>query len=237
MLGLEDKVVLVTGGNRGIGAAIVTLLEDFGAKVAYTYRSEPGPRGSLPLKADVTDPAAIEAAAVEIESKLGPIYGVVANAGINRDALFSKMSHEDWDAVIATNLTGVYNTLRPILPGMYERKDGAVVFISSVVGEQGNIGQSNYAATKAGQIGLAKTLALEGARFNVRCNVVAPGFTETDMVKSIPEPVKEKILQTIPLRRFARLDEIAWAVAFLLSPLAGAYITGEVLSVNGGRHT
>ncbi len=237
MLGLENKVVLVTGGNRGIGEAIVALLEDFEAKVAYTHRSGPGARGTLPLQVDVTDVAGMEAAVAEIESKLGPIYGVVANAGINRDALFSKMLHEEWDAVLATNLTGVYNTLRPILPGMYDRREGAIVFISSVVGEQGNIGQANYAATKAAQIGLAKTLGLEGARYKVRCNVVAPGFTETDMVKSIPEPVKEKILQTIPLRRFARLDEIAWATAFLLSPLAAGYITGTVLSVNGGRHT
>jgi acetoacetyl-CoA reductase/3-oxoacyl-[acyl-carrier protein] reductase len=237
MLGLENKVVLVTGGNRGIGAAIVALLEDFEAKVAYTYRSGEGPRGALAIQADVDNAAAMEAAAAEVESKLGPIYGVVANAGINRDALFSRMTHEEWDAVISTNLTGIYNTLRPIIPGMFYRKDGAVVFISSVVGEQGNIGQSNYSATKAAQIGLAKTLGLEGARYNVRCNVVAPGFTETDMVKSIPDAVKEKILQTIPLRRFARLDEIAWATAFLLSPLAAGYITGTVLSVNGGRHT
>jgi acetoacetyl-CoA reductase/3-oxoacyl-[acyl-carrier protein] reductase len=237
MLGLEGKVVLVTGGNRGIGEAIVGLLEEFEAKVAYTYRSSPGSKGALALVADVTDPASMEAVASEVEAKLGPIYGVVANAGINRDALFSKMSHDDWDEVIATNITGVYNTLRPVIPGMYERKDCAIVFISSVVGEQGNIGQGNYAATKSAQIGLAKTIALEGARFNVRCNVVAPGFTETDMVKSIPDPVKEKILQTIPLRRFARLDEIAWATAFLLSPMASGYITGTVLSVNGGRHT
>jgi acetoacetyl-CoA reductase/3-oxoacyl-[acyl-carrier protein] reductase len=237
MLGLENKVVLVTGGNRGIGGAIVALLENFEAKVAYTYRSGPGPRGTLALRADVTDAAGMEAVALEVESKLGPIYGIVANAGINRDSLFSRMSHEDWDSVLATNLTGVYNTLRPIIPLMYDRRDGAIIFISSVVGEQGNIGQANYAATKAAQIGLAKTLGLEGARYNVRCNVVAPGFTETDMVKSIPEPVKEKILQTIPLRRFARLDEIAWAVAFLLSPLAAGYITGTILSVNGGRHT
>jgi acetoacetyl-CoA reductase/3-oxoacyl-[acyl-carrier protein] reductase len=237
MLGLENKVVLVTGGNRGIGAAIVALLEDFEAKVAYTYRSGPGPRGSLALQADVTDGTAMENVAAEIESKLGPIYGVVANAGINRDALFSKLTHEEWDAVIGTNLTGVYHTLQPVIPGMYDRRDGAIVFISSLVGEQGNIGQANYAAAKAGQIGLAKTIALEGARYNVRCNVVAPGFTETDMVKAIPEPVKEKILQTIPLRRFARLDEIAWATAFLLSPIAAGYITGTVLSVNGGRHT
>jgi acetoacetyl-CoA reductase/3-oxoacyl-[acyl-carrier protein] reductase len=237
MLGLEDKVIFVTGGNRGIGAAIVALLEDFGANVAYTYRSEPGDKGALAIQVDVTQAAGMVAAVQEVESKLGPIYGVVANAGINRDAIFHKMNHDDWDTVIGTNLTGIYNTVRPVIPGMYERQEGAIIFISSVVGEQGNIGQANYAATKAGQIGLAKTLALEGARFNVRCNVVAPGFTETDMVKSIPDPVKEKILQTIPLRRFARLDEIAWSVAFLLSPVAAAYITGTVLSINGGRHT
>jgi acetoacetyl-CoA reductase/3-oxoacyl-[acyl-carrier protein] reductase len=120
---------------------------------------------------------------------------------------------------------------------MYERKEGALVFVSSVVGEQGNIGQSNYSATKAGLIGMAKTLGLEGARYGVRANVVAPGFTETDMVKSIPEPVKEKILKTIPLRRFATEEEIAWATTFLLSPSMAGYITGTVLSVNGGRHT
>ena len=119
---------------------------------------------------------------------------------------------------------------------MYERGEGSLVFISSVVGEQGNIGQVNYSATKAALIGMAKTLGLEGARYGVRANVVAPGFTETDMVKSIPENVKEKILQTIPLRRFARLEEVAWGVAFMLSPVAAGYITGTTLSVNGGRH-
>lgn len=237
MLGLQGKVVLVTGGNHGIGAAIVALLEKLEAKVAYTYRQGPGPHGQLALKADVTDAATMEQVAAQVESELGPIYGVVANAGITRDSMFAKMTHEQWDEVIGTNLTGVYNTLRPIIPGMCERKDGAIVMISSVVGEQGNIGQTNYAATKAAHIGLAKALALEEARCNIRVNVVAPGFTETEMVKSIPEEVKEKILKTIPLRRFAQVEEIAWATTFLLSPVAGAYITGEVLSVNGGRHT
>jgi len=236
-LGLEDRVVLVTGGNHGIGAAIVALLEDQGAKVAYTYRKGLGPKGTLAIQADVTDTAAMENVASETESKLGPIYGVVANAGITWDGFFAKMKREQWDAVLATNLTGVFNTLRPVMPGLNERKEGAIVLISSVVGEQGNIGQTNYAATKAGLIGFAKSLALEGARGNVRCNVIAPGFTETDMVKSIPDDVKEKILATIPLRRFATVEEIAWATAFLLSPVAGAYVTGEVLAVNGGRHT
>jgi acetoacetyl-CoA reductase/3-oxoacyl-[acyl-carrier protein] reductase len=173
----------------------------------------------------------------QVEEELGPIYGVVANAGITNDALLSKMTEEQWRSVIDTNLNGVFNTIRPVAPLMYERKAGAMVFVSSVVGEQGNIGQTNYAATKAGLIGMAKTLGLEGARYGVRVNVVAPGFTETDMVKAIPEPVKEKILNTIPLRRFATEEEIAWGVAFLLSPVMAGYITGATLSINGGRHT
>ncbi len=236
MFALEDKVILVTGGNRGIGAAIVALLDDLGAKVAYTYRSGPGPRGTLAIQADVTEPEQMEAVVAQVEEELGPIYGVVANAGITQDALLSKMSHEQWNAVIDTNLTGVFNTIRPLAPLMYERKEGHMVFISSLVGESGNIGQANYGATKAGLIGLAKTLGLEGARYGVRVNVVAPGFTETDMVKAIPEPVKEKILKTIPLRRFAREKEIAWATAFLLSDEMAGYITGATISVNGGRH-
>ncbi len=237
MFGLEGKVILVTGGNRGIGAAIVSKLEELGALVAYTYRSSPGSKGKLPIQADVTDPADMERVVQQIEAELGPIFGVVANAGITQDALLSKMKPEQWDAVIGTNLNGVFNTIRPVAPLMYERKEGVLVFISSLVGEQGNIGQANYAAAKAGLIGLAKTLGLEGARYGVRANVVAPGFTETDMVKSIPEPVKEKILATIPLRRFATEEEIAWSTAFLLSPTMAGYITGATLSVNGGRHT
>lgn len=237
MLGLDGRVVLVTGGNRGIGAAIVKKLEGFGAKVAYTYRSGPGSGGALALEADVTDPELMKEIAERVEEELGPIYGIVANAGITDDSLLSKMSPEKWHAVIDTNLNGVFNTISPVVPRMYERGEGSLVFISSVVGEQGNIGQANYSATKAGLIGLAKTIGLEGARYGVRANVVAPGFTETDMVKAIPDKVKEKILQTIPLRRFARLEEVAWAVAFLLSPEAAGYITGTTLSINGGRHT
>lgn len=237
MFGLEDKVILVTGGNRGIGAAIVALLEEHSAKVAYTYRSAPGEAGMLPIQADVTDAADMESVVEQVEQELGPIYGVVANAGITNDSLLSRMAVEQWQSVIDTNLNGVFNTIRPVAPLMYERKEGCFIFISSVVGEQGNIGQANYGATKAGLIGMAKTLGLEGARYGVRANVVCPGFTETDMVKSIPEKVKEKILQTIPLRRFAAEKEIAWGVLFLLSPEMGGYITGATLSINGGRHT
>jgi acetoacetyl-CoA reductase/3-oxoacyl-[acyl-carrier protein] reductase len=237
MLGFEDKVVFVTGGNRGIGAAIVKQLEDLGAKVAYNYRSSPGEAGTLPIQANVTDRAEMEAAFDQVESELGPIYGIVCNAGITRDALASKLDYEDWDKVIDVDLTGVWNSVRPVLPKMYERgTGGSLVLVSSIVGERGNIGQANYAAAKGGVIALAKTLAAEGARYDVRANVVAPGFIETDMTKDIPDKVKEKIHKQIPMRRFGKPEEIAWAVTFLLSPEAGGFITGATLSVNGGHY-
>lgn len=237
MFDLEDRVIFVTGGNRGIGAAIVEFLNELGAKVAYTYRSSPGPDAALALRADVTNPDSMAETVARVEEEVGPIFGVVPNAGITKDGLFPNISVEDWNAVIDTNLNGVYNTIRPIIPQMYERKDGSIVFISSVVGEQGNVGQANYAATKSAMIGLAKTLGLEGARYGVRANVVAPGFTSTDMVKSIPDKVKDRILSKIPARRFAEPVEIAYGVAFLLSPTLAGYITGECMSINGGQYT
>lgn len=237
MFGLEGKVIFVTGGNRGIGAAIVETLTALGAKVAYTYRSGPGPDAALAIQADVTDPASMAAAIARAEVEVGEIYGVVLNAGITKDNLFPNISVDDWYAVIDTNLNGVFNTLHPIVPKLYDRGSGALVFISSIVGEQGNIGQANYAAAKSAIIGLAKTLGLEGARYGVRSNVVAPGFTSTDMIKEIPDKVKDRILAKIPLRRFAEPEEIAWAVSFLLSPVMAGYITGEVISINGGQYT
>lgn len=237
-LGLEDKVILVTGGNRGIGAAIVSLLEKLGSKVAYTHRSARNTQHqALAIQADVTDKAAMEAVAEQIEQKLGSIYGVVANAGITRDNFFPKLTSEDWDAAIDTNLKGVYNTLMPAIPKMYDRKEGSVVCISSISGERGNLGQTNYAASKAAIVGLTKSLAREAARYGVRVNAVAPGFIETDMVKSIPDKAQERILSEIPLNRFGKPEEVAWAVAFLLSPIASSYITGAVLRVNGAQHT
>ena len=234
-LGLEGKVILVTGGNKGIGAAIVDLLEELGAKVAYTYRSGTGSEKSLAIQADVTDYNKMVEVTEQVENDLGPVYGVVANAGITKDSLFVKSDREQWDAVIETNLTGVYNTVRPVMPKMNEHGEGSIVLISSVVGEQGNLGQANYAAAKAGLVGLAKTLALEGARKNVRCNVIAPGFIETNMLDGVPEKVQEKITSTIPLGRFGEPREIAWAAAYLLSPQS-SYVTGDTLSINGGRY-
>ena len=237
-LGLEDKVVVVTGGDRGIGASIVKLLLELGAKVAYTdINISNNDSGALGIKADVTNLASMEAAAAEIGEKLGPVYGVVANAGITRDNFFGKLTEADWDAVINVNLKGVNHTIKPFIDGMYEQKAGSIICISSISGDRGNVGQANYAATKAAVIGLVKSLAREAARYGVRANAIAPGFIDTEMTLAIPEKVREKITAEIPFRRFGKPEEIAWAVAFLLSPVASSYITGEVLRVNGAHHT
>ncbi len=235
-LGLDGKVILVTGGDRGIGREIVKVLEALGASVAYTDRSDrKSHHGSLSLHADVTYPGEMEEAVEKVERELGPIYGVVANAGVTRDAMFHKIHHRDWDTAISVNLTGVYNTVRPVWPLMRERGEGSVVFIGSIIGEQGGIGQVNYSVTKAGLIGMSRSLAREGAIKGIRANVVAPGFVETGMTAVIPDNIREKITSSIPLGRFAKTLEIAWPVAMLLSPVAGGFITGSVVNVNGGQ--
>ena len=241
---LRGAVACVTGGGRGIGAATARALAQAGAQVvigdldiehATAVAADIGPT-ALAVQLDVADPESF-GAFIARANAIGPISVLVNNAGITKDNLFPNISVDDWYAVIDTNLNGVFNTLRPIVPKLYERGNGSLVFISSVVGEAGNIGQANYAASKSAVIGLAKTLGLEGSRYGVRANVVAPGFTSTDMVKSIPEKVQERILSKIPMRRFAEPEEIAWATAFLLSPVMAGYITGEILSVNGGQYT
>ncbi|ELR98073.1 SDR family oxidoreductase [Gloeocapsa sp. PCC 73106] len=237
-LGLENKVILVTGGSRGIGKATVELLDSLKAKVAYTYSNSADLTSkSLGIQVDVSDPKAMEQAAQQIENKLGPVYGVVANAGITRDNFYAKLTLEDWDAVINVNLKGVNHTIKPFISGMYERKEGSIVCLSSISGDRGNIGQTNYGATKAAVIGLVKCLAKEAARYSVRVNAIAPGFIDTSMIEAIPSKVKEKLIAEIPLGRFGKPEEIAWATAFLLSPVASSYMTGEVLRVNGALHT
>jgi acetoacetyl-CoA reductase/3-oxoacyl-[acyl-carrier protein] reductase len=162
---------------------------------------------------------------------------VVANAGITKDNFFTKLTPEDWDAVINVNLKGVANTFKPFMEGMYAQNAGSLVAISSISGDRGNAGQANYAATKAGVIGIVKSLARECARYNVRANAVAPGFINTEMTQAIPEKVRDKITAEIPFRRFGEPADIAWAVAYLLSPVASAYVSGEVVRVNGAHHT
>lgn len=235
-LGLEEKVIVVTGGNRGIGAAIVSLLIDLGAKVAYTDLATDNPQG-LGIVADVTKLESMEAAAQQIEAELGPVYGIVANAGITRDNFFAKLTPLDWDLVINVNLKGVNHTIKPFIEGMYERQAGSIVCISSISGDRGNAGQTNYAATKAAVIGLVKSLAREAARYNIRANAIAPGFINTEMTLAIPDKVRDKITAEIPCRRFGEPADIAWATAYLLSPVASGYVSGEVLRVNGAHHT
>ncbi|MBD2623480.1 MAG: SDR family oxidoreductase [Microcystis sp. M090S1] len=235
-LGLEEKVIVVTGGNRGIGAAIVSLLIDLGAKVAYTDLVADNPQG-LGIVADVTKLESMEAAAKQIEAELGPVYGIVANAGITRDNFFAKLTPLDWDLVINVNLKGVNHTIKPFIEGMYQRQAGSIVCISSISGDRGNAGQTNYAATKAAVIGLVKSLAREAARYNIRANAIAPGFINTEMTLAIPDKVRDKITAEIPCRRFGEPADIAWATAYLLSPVASSYVSGEVLRVNGAHHT
>jgi len=236
---LKGAVVLVTGGTRGIGRAIAQRFSEVGATVYITgtnqertlqIASELGVNG---FKMDVTDREEVKKVVSEILEKEGKIDVLVNNAGITRDTLFIRMKDEDWDKVIDTNLNGVYNVTRAVVPYMVKKRKGVIINISSVVGFTGNVGQVNYSATKSALVGFTKSLAKELGGRGIRVNAVAPGYITTDMTKAIPEKVKSELLKSIPLRREGEPREVADAVLFLSSDMA-SYITGTTLHVNGG---
>jgi acetoacetyl-CoA reductase len=237
------KVALVTGGTRGIGAAISTALKAAGYQVAASYAGNDeaakkfeGETGIPVFKWDVADPEACKKGVGEVEAKLGPVDILVNNAGITRDTTLSRMTPEQWREVISTNLDSLFYMTKCVFDGMKSRKFGRIINISSVNGQKGQFGQANYSAAKAGAVGFTKAVAQEGARSNITCNVVAPGYIGTEMVRAVPEEVlKTKILPLIPIGRLGEPEEIARCVVFLASDDAGL-ITGSTLSANGGQY-
>jgi len=247
MADLTGKACLVTGGSRGIGRAIALELGRHGGSVAVGYArnadaasavaraiAESGGK-AFAFGLDVRDPDAIGPAVEDVVERLGKIDVLINNAGITRDRSLAKMSSEEWDSVVQTNLNSVFHLTARVLPRMVQAGYGRIVNISSVIGLHGNFGQANYAATKAGIIGFTKSAALELARKGVTVNAIAPGFIETEMIAAMPEDVRAKILERIPMGRFGRPEEIAQAVAFLVS--SGDYITGQVITIDGGMYT
>lgn len=227
------RVVLITGGNRGIGFAIAERFLAGGFEVAVTSRGAKGPRGALTVHADVTDADSLDAAIKTVHEKLGPPSVVVANAGITKDTLFMRMSDEEFDSVIDTNLGGVFKLVKRCITPMIKAKYGRVILISSVVGLYGSAGQVNYASSKSALVGFARSLTRELGARGITTNVVAPGFIATDMTKALPEDQAAAYLKSIPLGRFAEASEVAQAVWWLASDDAG-YISGAVLPVDGG---
>jgi 3-oxoacyl-[acyl-carrier protein] reductase len=229
----SGRSVLVTGGNRGIGRAIAEAFVAQGDRVAVTSRTGGAPEGCLDLRCDITDAAAVEAAFTEVESAHGPVEVLVANAGITADTLLVRMSEDDWASVIETNLTGSFRLAKRAVPKMMRARRGRIIFISSVVGLLGSGGQVNYAASKAGLVGMARSIAREYGARGITANVVAPGFVETDMTEALSDDLKAVYKAQVPLGRAGSTDEIAAAVAWLASDGA-AYITGAVIPVDGG---
>jgi 3-oxoacyl-[acyl-carrier protein] reductase len=241
---LTDKVALVTGASRGLGKAIALALAAEGASIAAVARSEEALKSTLetiraaggtaePFALDVSDDAAVEAAVEKIAARFGHIDVLVNNAGVTRDGLLMRMKTEDWDAVIDTNLKGAFHLTKPVGRIMVKQRAGRIINISSVIGLMGNAGQANYAASKAGLIGFTKSVAKEFASRGITCNVVCPGFIETDMTAGLAEDLRKKLLERIPLARLGQPEDVAGVVAFLSSP-AASYITGQILTVDGG---
>ena len=236
------KTALVTGGTRGIGAAISIALKSAGYSVAanyagndeaaQTFKNETG----IPVyKWSVADYDSCAAGIAKVEADLGPVAVLVNNAGITRDAMFHRMTREQWSEVMGTNLNGLFNMTHPVWPGMRDRKFGRVINISSINGQKGQMGQANYAAAKAGDIGFTKTLAQEGARAGITVNAICPGYIGTEMVRAVPEKVLDSIVSQIPVGRLGEPEEIARCVVFLASDDSG-FITGSTLSANGGQY-
>lgn len=227
------RTVLVTGGNRGIGYAIAEEFVRDGHRVAVTARSGKGPQGTLSVMADVTDGESLDAAIKEVEEKLGPIEVLVANAGITKDTLLLRMSDEEFESVVNTNLNGVFRVLKRVTKSMLKLKYGRVILIGSVVGLLGSAGQVNYAATKSALVGIARSVTRELGSRNITANVVAPGFIDTDMTAELSEELAQSYRDKIPAGRFASPDEVAKVVRWLASDEA-SYISGAVIPVDGG---
>lgn len=225
--------MLVTGGNRGIGRAIAEAFLAQGDRVAVTSRSGGAPEGALDLRCDITDPEAVNEAFAAAEEANGKVEVLVANAGITADTLVMRMSEDDWDSVLATNLTGNFHLAKRATKSMLRLKRGRMIFISSVVGLLGSAGQVNYAASKAGLVGMARSLARELGSRSITANVVAPGFVETDMTDVLTDEQREAIKAQVPMGRYAQPAEVAGAVTWLAGDAAG-YVTGAVIPVDGG---
>ncbi len=230
---MTSRTVLVTGGNRGIGRAIAQSFLDAGHRVAITSRDGSGPEGALAVAADVTDAASIDAAFTQVEAELGPVEVVVANAGITRDTLLMRMSEQDFTDVVDTNLGGAFRVVQRASKGMLRAKWGRIVLISSVVGLYGGPGQVNYAASKAGLVGIARSITRELGARGITANVVAPGFIETDMTAELDEQTQAEYRKAIPAGRYGSAAEVADVVRWLAGDEA-AYISGAVIPVDGG---